>query len=219
MGKVVLVGGEKGGTGKSTIATNLAALRVQGGGDVLLVDADRQASTANWSYFRRRAGLGGIECIQLFGKAIKSEMDSKRKRFEHIIIDAGGHDSPHLRYAMMAADIMIIPFGASQHDLSTATTMEELIGKARMYNEELTCFGVINRMRNHSRLKDGGQAIDYLKDFKNFDTLDFIIHERISFSRTAQAGRGVNEMLTGSGAKDEQAITEIRNLHDYIYGF
>jgi chromosome partitioning protein len=218
MAEVILVGGQKGGTGKSTIATNLAALRVENGGEVLLVDADQQASTANWSYFRRQAGLGGIECIQLFGKAIKSEMDSKRKRFEHIIIDAGGQDSPHLRYAMMAADRMIIPFGASQHDLSTATIMEELVEKARMYNEELICYAVINRMRNHSRLKDGEQAIDYLKDFSNFTTLDFIIHERISFSRTAQAGRGVNEMLSSSGAKDEQAITEIKNLYDYIYG-
>ena len=37
---IILIGGEKGGTGKTTIATNLAALRAMAGRDVLLVDTD-----------------------------------------------------------------------------------------------------------------------------------------------------------------------------------
>lgn len=80
MGKVVLVGGQKGGTGKSTLATNLAAYRLskKDHNNILLVDTDLQGSTANWTYFRRQNDLDGIECIQLFGKQIKSEIDSKK---------------------------------------------------------------------------------------------------------------------------------------------
>ena len=43
---VILIGGEKGGTGKTTIATNLAALRALAGHDVLLVDTDSQGSAS-----------------------------------------------------------------------------------------------------------------------------------------------------------------------------
>ena len=46
---IVLIGGEKGGTGKTTIATNLAALRAMAGRDVLLVDTDPQGSASYWT--------------------------------------------------------------------------------------------------------------------------------------------------------------------------
>jgi chromosome partitioning protein len=221
MGKIVLIGGQKGGTGKSTLATNLAAYRLSKAShnNILLVDTDLQGSTANWTYFRRQNNLDGIECIQLFGKRIKSEIDSKKKHYDDIIIDAGGRDSQELRYAMLKADIMIIPFGASQHDISTATDMEELIGNAKDYNENLKSFAVINRMRNHARLTGGDQAIFYLRKFNNFQALDFIIHERVSYSRSARMGRGVSEILNKKGQpKDQKAIEEIKQLYEVVYG-
>ena len=49
---IILIGGEKGGTGKTTLATNLAAMRALAGHDVLLVDTDRQGSAAAWALKR-----------------------------------------------------------------------------------------------------------------------------------------------------------------------
>ena len=45
---IVLIGGEKGGTGKSTLATNLAVCLAHRGRDVLLLDCDPQRSSASW---------------------------------------------------------------------------------------------------------------------------------------------------------------------------
>jgi chromosome partitioning protein len=42
---IILIGGEKGGTGKTTVATNLSACLASAGRDVLLVDADRQGTS------------------------------------------------------------------------------------------------------------------------------------------------------------------------------
>lgn len=47
---IVLIGGEKGGTGKSTIATNLATIHALAGKDVLLLDTDSQASATFWVF-------------------------------------------------------------------------------------------------------------------------------------------------------------------------
>ena len=49
---IILVGGEKGGTGKTTIATNLAARLKDPGADVLLVDTDKQGSASSWAAMR-----------------------------------------------------------------------------------------------------------------------------------------------------------------------
>ena len=49
---IVLIGGEKGGTGKTTLATNLAQMRAARGHDVLLVDTDKQESASSWASLR-----------------------------------------------------------------------------------------------------------------------------------------------------------------------
>ena len=52
---IVVVGGIKGGSGKTTVATNLAVLRASGGHDVLLVDADDQETASDFTILRSRA--------------------------------------------------------------------------------------------------------------------------------------------------------------------
>ena len=72
---VILIGGEKGGTGKTTIATNLAALRALAWHDVLLVDTDSQGSASYWASSRDEAGIKPrVACIQKFGKGLQGEV-------------------------------------------------------------------------------------------------------------------------------------------------
>ena len=53
---IVLIGGEKGGPGKTTIATNIAAMRTKEMEDVLLVDTDRQPTSSYWCSMREDKG-------------------------------------------------------------------------------------------------------------------------------------------------------------------
>jgi chromosome partitioning protein len=217
---IVLVGGKKGGTGKSTIATNLGALRAERAGhnNLLLVDTDSQGSSADWTYYRRETGRDGIECIQLFEKRIVSEIDSKASRYDDIIIDAGGRDSKELRYSMTVADKMVVPVGASQYDLNTVADIDELIDQARTVNPDLQCYVLINNFPNHSKLTEGEEAIEFLRQFDNVTPLDFIVHHRISFNRTAKEGLGVNELKNDSGQlADPKALSEITKLYEVIY--
>ena len=216
---IVLVGGKKGGTGKSTISTNLAALRVEKAGhkNLLLIDTDSQGSTADWAYYRKESGKDGIECIQLFEKRIVTEIDSKAKRYEDIIIDAGGRDSKELRYSMTVADIMLVPVGASQYDLNTIADIDELLEQVRTINPDLICYVVINNFPNHARLTEGEEGIEYLKQFDNIIPIEFIIHHRISFNRTAKEGLGVNELKNNGTIADPKALKEISKLYEVIY--
>jgi cellulose biosynthesis protein BcsQ len=61
---IILIGSEKGGVGKSTLATNISALLTQQGKDVILVDSDRQSTSANWAKDRLETNKKKIECVR-----------------------------------------------------------------------------------------------------------------------------------------------------------
>ena len=73
---VILIGGEKGGTGKTTLATNLAALRAQSGKDVLLLDTDVQASASYWAQIRDERDITPRVSLRSEVRAIPSERGS-----------------------------------------------------------------------------------------------------------------------------------------------
>jgi chromosome partitioning protein len=212
---IILVGGEKGGTGKSTLATNLAAYHAgqQENTSLLLFDADQQGTAATWTYYRRNnKDLTRIDYINVYDD-VGSQLQEEQQNYKTIIVDCGGQDSGQLREAMLQADVMIAPFSASQNDLNTAPKLEDLLGKVESLNAALACFAVVNRFRNHPGLTEGEEAIQFLKQFRNFKTLDFIIHDRIAFVRSATQGQGVHEM----SYFDRKAIKEIENLYEAIY--
>ena len=49
---IIIAGGIKGGSGKTTVATNLAVIRAGEGHDVLLVDADDQETATDFTNLR-----------------------------------------------------------------------------------------------------------------------------------------------------------------------
>src|SRR6476619_7633079 len=103
---IIVIGGTKGGTGKSTLVTNLVAIDVDNGKDSLLVDSDKQASASAWSTVRDESTLGlvRVPSVQKYGQiALTNELKSLAKKYDNIFVDAGGYDSEELRAAILAA--------------------------------------------------------------------------------------------------------------------
>jgi chromosome partitioning protein len=141
---VILIGGEKGGTGKTTTAVNLSIMAAIMGHDVMLVDATiaKQASSIKFINRRKEIGLKPTpDCVKIYGKYIHEELNSLNTRYETVIVDVGGADSVELRSAMAASCVtdMYSPFKASTPDLETLQTMDEIVYLARSHNEKLNC--------------------------------------------------------------------------------
>ena len=154
---VVLIGGEKGGTGKTTIATNLAALQALAGYNVLLVDTDSQGSASYWARSRDEAGITPrVACIQKFGKGMQGEIQNLAGRYHDVIIDAGGRDSVELRAVMIVAHKAFVPIQASQFDIWTLGRMNDLVVTAQGFNPDLTRVGGDQPGLNQS-LGNGGR--------------------------------------------------------------
>ncbi len=114
---IILIGAEKGGAGKTTISTNLAAVRANMNKKVLLLDADAQQSVTLWSQVRANAEIKPtITCKEAFGK-IDRKIINLAKEFDDIIIDTGGQDSEELSFGALVANYFYIPAIPSQLDL------------------------------------------------------------------------------------------------------
>lgn len=207
--KVIVVCGQKGGTSKSTICTNLAAHFAGEGVDVFLLDCDAQATSANWIERRNDAIAAGLSVPKVHvgqksGKVFDAVNDYA-KRYELVIVDVGGGDSPELRTALAAADKAFIPFAASQADLETLDHMNDVIAIAKGLNEELDTYGVLSMIPYHPTRKHYNEAREFLKEFQHIDLVDSAIGFRQIYKDALKEGVGVAEMKTKSKARSVAA--------------
>lgn len=185
MSNVIVMGGEKGGTGKTTISVNIAIMRALMGCDVLFVDADKQRSGAK--FFDRRNGNGvkpDITCVNILGKHLNSELDRMASRYESIIVDVGGRDSVELRSALVAKSVSnwYSPIQPSEFDMDTLETIEELSELSQTYNPSLQTHIILNACSTHAQTKTTDEAKSVVKEaFPNLHICNTTIGHRVSF--------------------------------------
>lgn len=198
----------KGGVGKTTIATHLAAL-FAGLAPTLLIDGDPQASAASWAAWRREANRDPSPVTTcLVGKAVFDEGKNLAKSFTHTVVDAGGRDSAGLRGALLLAERAIVPVGASNLDAAAMTDLLEIVELAKDFNAVLDVRVLL--MRIDPRTKDTGEMIEYLRENK-LQILDARICERVAYRRAIGEGATVAEI-----SKDPQAVAEMAALFKEI---
>jgi chromosome partitioning protein len=181
---VILIGGEKGGTGKSTIATNLSIMSCLMGHDVLLLDTDKQGSSSKFIGHRNEAGLKPTPtCVQIRGKYLHKEIEDLNQRYEVIVIDAGGQDSIELRSAMASPSVtkLYTPLQPSEFDLNTLATMDDLVCTAQSFNHNLEAFLIFNQSPTHSKIYSLEEAKEFCKEYENIKICSSIVSHRVPF--------------------------------------
>jgi len=213
---IVLFGGEKGGTGKTTLATNMAAMLALEGKDVLLLDTDRQGTASFWATVREEAGVEPkVACVQKFGKGLATQVRDLAGRYDEIVIDAGGRDSMELRYALGVSDRAYIPVQPFQFDIWTLQQMDELVEMATGINDELRAFIVLNRVSSNPAVREDEEAREFFGEekFQHLALVDTMLRDRIAFRKSARDGLSVVEWK-----QDKKAIEEMTSLFEEVYG-
>jgi chromosome partitioning protein len=200
---IIAVLNQKGGVGKTTIATHLAGAFAREGRSVLMIDSDPQGSALDWSQRRKEAtyprlfGVVGLprETLHLEAPAIARSTDI-------VIIDGPPRVTALARSALLAADLVLIPVQPSPYDVWASMEMIELIAEARVFRPELRAAFVINRRVAGTVI--GREARGALND-KRIPALTSEIHQRIAFAESVAAGRLVGELEPGGTAAREIA--------------
>lgn len=203
---ILMIGGEKGGTGKSSIATNLGVYFSKLGVDTMILDADPQGTAANFVARRNEAGHEPVvHCTQMTGNIYKTATDLA-KRYELVIIDVGGRDSQELRSGLVAADVVCIPIRASQADLETLPKVNELVGLSRAMNPALQAYAVLSMAPTNPLVTEAQDAREMIADFDQLALLPQLIRDRKIVRDALIDGLGVVE------TENHQAKAEIQLL-------
>jgi chromosome partitioning protein len=204
---IILIGSEKGGVGKSTIATNLSALLMSQNKDVVLVDADRQSTSANWTQDRKSTGKVQVQCVRQYDD-IENTIADLNKRYEYVIVDCQGRDSKELRTGLMVADKLIIPCRPSQPDLDTVPVMLNTIAMARRINSKLQVYCVLTMCPTNPKVNEVADSIAFLFRYPDLKLVGTHISDRKVYRDAISEGLSVVEK---GDAKTSEEINGILN--------
>lgn len=202
---VVLFSHQKGGVGKSTTAINHAYSK-----GCPIIDLDSQNSSMLFNQLRKMQNKESLDCytpnsINEFNEMIK---EYKANKENMIIIDSGGYDSEINRLALISADIIITPVGASQIELFGLQKFRGILNEAsEATGTSVKTHVLINNVDSRSKKKIN-ELQEYISKNKNyFNLLDSIIHSRVDFKNAYGDGLTVEEL-----DKDSKASQEIDSL-------
>jgi len=209
---IIVIGGIKGGTGKTTVTTNLAVL-CKASGSVLLIDADEQETASDFSLLRQESKQGQLDysTVQLRGAEVRDKTLRLRDQFDHILIDTGGRDTTSQRAALSIADVFLAPFIPRVFDMWTLNRVSDLVTEMRAVNPHLRACSFLNRAE--ARGSDNAAAAEVLSESQTLHFLDTSLGNRKAFANAAGQGLAVSELRP----RDPKADGEMRALYQQLF--
>jgi len=182
---LIAIAHQKGGVGKSTIATNLAiALKIP------VVDLDSQHSVKLFSVIRRKEK--GKPLLVYTPETVEDLKEVLGKE-KYLIVDSGGYDSDLNRYVLAVADYVITPVAPSQIEVFGLQKFQKIVEKAFKVNPKLKVYVVINNALPQS-VKRIEELRMFIKEETPFGVFDTVIHRRMDFQIAYMEGVSVCEL-------------------------
>lgn len=195
--KVIAVLNQKGGSGKTTIATHLARALQLAGADVLLVDSDPQGSARDWAAVREDQPL---TVVGIDRPTIDRDLKQVARK-DYVVIDGAPQAADLAVSAIKAADFVLIPVQPSPYDIwATADLVELVKQRIEVTDGRLQAAFVVSRAIKGTRI--GGEVAEALTGY-GLPILESRITQRVIYPGTAAAGTTVMEADPDSDAAAE----------------
>ncbi|HBW8875606.1 nucleotide-binding protein [Citrobacter freundii] len=198
---IIVIGGDKGGTGKTTLAANLTVCLAKQGKAVTLVKTDNNNSISDWYEERKQRKLPLFPLVECFGK-VESEIKMLDKHSAIVIVDTAGYDSPEFRSVLQCADLLISPVRpSSPTEVNSLTKLNGIIRTAQQLNGKLKANILFYRCKPNNH-KDRLELNEYLTADPDWtQPLQSFITHAAAFDNAMNEGKGVHEMKDAGKSK------------------
>jgi chromosome partitioning protein len=204
MAIVITVAQQKGGTGKTTLAANLAAALAEQR-KVAMLDIDPQRSLTRWHQLRP-ASAAALTFSDVSGWRLAGELDRLKAVHDVVVIDSPPQIDTDARLAIRAADLVLIPVQPSPPDIWAAEGTLKLAAAERR-----RALLVLNRLPPSGKLRETMVAGLHQS---GHPLLTATIGNRTGFASAFAEGLGVTEATPRSTAANElrALLTELLEL-------
>ena len=186
---IVAFAGQKGGVGKSTTAVCLAVAALERGSRVLLVDADPQGTVRTWGEVAAERKRPAPTVIAMGASMHKQgQLMALAAGYDMTFIDCPPRHGEVQRSALMVADVVVLPCGASAADAWALATSLEVVREARALRDELLACVLITRKQGRTAI---GKAARKVLESTGFPVLTTELGSRIAYQEALAAGQGI----------------------------
>lgn len=195
--KVIAVLNQKGGAGKTTIATHLARAFQLEGLDVLLVDSDPQGSARDWAAVREDQP---VTVVGIDRPTIERDLKNLARK-DLVVIDGAPQAADLAVSAIKAADFVLIPVQPSPYDIwATADLVELVKQRIELTDGKLRAAFVVSRAIKGTKI---GAEISAALEGYGLPVLDSRVIQRVVYPGTAAAGSSVLDAEPSGDAANE----------------
>lgn len=199
MGQVITIAQQKGGSGKTTLAVNLAVAFARAGKSVALMDTDPQGSAGRWFMTRMEAiDDPEVEFATASAWGVPYEVRKLAGSHDIVLIDTPPKADSDLRPALRAADLILVPVATSHVDLwavEAVLDLAERAGKPSLI--------VMTRARPGTRL---GQDVAEKAGEMEAALAQSTIGNRVVYAETLGQGRAAIEAPKGPAHDEVPAL-------------
>ena len=207
---IISILNQKGGTGKTTLAVNIAREYTKRSFKTLLVDSDSQGSALRW---HEKSGGELIDLTCLPVTTLDKDVIKFKDRYERIIIDGIPRVSPLTVCAIKAADMVLIPVQPSPYDIWATEDLVRLVKERIEITEgKLKTAFVISQNIKGTIL---GKEIAHELEVLGLPVLTSQTYFRQEYKKAVKEGRTVCEEMTEA---TKEIVAIVNELEDFYHG-
>jgi len=192
----------KGGTGKSTLVTNLVGMMASTK-KVVLIDSDiPQATSASWAAIRQQENITTVTAVDHI--ELISEIERLDRNNDFIVIDAPPRIAEITKATIILSQLCLVPLGASAAEIWATADLLEIINAAKAHKPEIDVRIVWNRFRASTR--SAAELSQVAHKELNLEELKSKLGYRVAYSEALARGMTALEWPDREARKESKAF-------------